>query len=248
MSLLERSRGFSRGLRLAAAAVAGVSSAGLVVACGSGESSGSAEGEGGTTGADGGAGVDDPTEEETDGGIYMTHADAGCPLKYAGPNPGTIAVSVPRSGATGIPWAGPTNALTVDGQYARSTVTDGEQTELLRVTGFGFKVPSNVLIKGVVVELKRQGDNEIVDGNIDLWLDGVAGDRPKFVASGWPTKIGTHHYGQEVDTWGNDLTPDLLGRAGFGTEVFAKRREDAGTGPVAADVESLLITIWYCDP
>ena len=178
----------------------------------------------------------------------MSHADAGCPVKYAGPNPGTLAVSVPRSGATGIAWDTPGKALTIDGQYARAVVTDGEQTELLRVTGFGFNVPGNVTIKGVVVQLKRQGDNKVVDGNIELWLDGVASNRPKFVATGWPTNIGTHHYGQEVDTWGNDLTPELVGRPGFGTEIFAKRREDAGTGPIAAEVESLLITIWYCDP
>jgi hypothetical protein len=251
VSLFERSRGFSRGFRLvaAAAAIAGLASAGFVVACGSSDGGAAADGEGGTTG-EAGSGVDsgDPTEGVPDGGIYMSHADAGCPVKYAGPNPGTIAVSVPRTGATGVPWAGPANALTVDGQYARSIVTDGEQTELLRVTGFSFKVPANVIIKGVVVELKRQGDNKIVDGNIELWLDGVASDRPKFVASGWPTKIGTHHYGQEVDTWGNDLTPELVGRAGFGTEIFAKRREDAGTSPVPAEIESLLITIWYCDP
>ena len=245
MGLFERSRGFSPALALAAAsAAAGL--AGVVVACGSSDSGGDA-----TTGGDGGSGLDggsDPPEEVSDGGIFMSHADAGCPVKYAGPNRGTIAVSVPRTGATGIPWVNPTNALTVDGQYARATVTDGEQTELLRVTGFGFEVPSNVIVKGVVVELKRQGDNAIVDGNIQLWLDGVASDRPKFVASGWPTKIGTHHYGQEVDTWGNALTPELVGRAGFGTEIFAKRREDAGTGPAPAEVESLLMTIWYCDP
>ena len=236
----------------AAAAIAGVGSASFVVACGSSDngSDSTGEGEGGTTSGDGGSGAEggDPTEQETDGGIFMTHADAGCPVKYLGPKPGTIAVSAPRAGATGIAWSSPTNARTVDGQYARAIVTDGEQTELLRVTGFGFNVPANVIIKGVVVELKRQGDNKIVDGNIALWLDGVASDRPKFVATGWPTKIGTHHYGQEVDTWGNDLTPDLVGRPGFGTEIFAKRREDAGTGPVPAEIESLLVTIWYCDP
>jgi hypothetical protein len=225
-----------------------VASAGFVVACGSSSDTSDTSGEGGP-GVEGDAGVDggDPAEQTTDGGIYMSHADAGCPVKYAGPNPGTVAVSLPRAGATGVVWSNPANALTANGQYARAVVTDGEQTELLRVTGYGFKIPANVTIKGVVVELKRQGDNKVVDGNIELWLDGVASARPKFVASGWPTAIGTHHYGQEVDTWGNDLTPELVGRPGFGTEIWARRREDAGTGPVPAEVESLLVTIWYCD-
>ena len=219
------------------------------MACGSSDSGGTTSDDGGNASGDGGSTADssDPTEQEPDSGIYMSHADAGCPVKHAGPNPGTVAVSVPRAGATGIAWTNPTNALTVNGQYASSVVTDGEQTELLRVTGYGFDLPPSVTIKGVVVQLKRQGDNKVVDGNIELWLDGVASDRPKFLASGWPINIGTHHYGQEVDTWGNDLTPELVGRPGFGTEIFAKRREDAGTGPVNAEVESLLITIWYCE-
>jgi hypothetical protein len=251
VGLFERSGGISRVFRLVltAAAIAGVASAGVLVACGSSDGGSGATDDGGSTGSDGGSGADtgDPTEQETDGGIFMSHADAGCPVKYAGPNPGTIATSVPRPGATGIAWQSPANALRVDGQYASAVVNDGEQTELLRVTGYGFVIPANVTIKGVVVELKRKGDNKIVDGNIELWLDGAPSDRPKFVASGWPTNIGTHHYGQEVDTWGNDLTPELVGRAGFGTEIWAKRREDAGSGPVSADVESLLITIWYCE-
>jgi len=219
------------------------------MACGSSDSGGTTSDDGGNAGGDGGSATDggDPTEQESDSGIYMSHADAGCPVKHAGPNPGTVAVSVPLAGATGVAWTNPTNAFTVNGQYASSVVTDGEQTELLRVTGYGFNLPPSVTIKGVVVQLKRQGDNKVVDGNIELWLDGVASDRPKFVASGWPTNIGTHHYGQEVDTWGNALTPELVGRPGFGTEIFAKRREDAGTGPVPAEVESLLITIWYCE-
>jgi hypothetical protein len=111
----------------------------------------------------------------------------------------------------------------------------------------GSTCPANVTIKGVVVELKRQGANKIVDGNIELWLDGNPSSRPKFVASGWPVAIGTHHYGQEIDTWGDDLTPALVAKPGFGTEIYALRRVDAGTGPVEGAVESLLITIWYCE-
>ena len=252
MSIFERSWGSRRPFRLAAAfaAIACAASAALVVACGTSDPGSGATGDGGTSGQDGASsGTDsgDPAEQDTDGGIFMSHADAGCPVKYAGPNPGTVAVSVPRAGATGVAWDAPAKALTVDGQYANSIVTDGEQTSLLRVTGYGFNLPASVTIKGVVVQLKRRGDNKVVDGNIELWLDGVPGDRPKFVASGWPTNIGTHHYGQEVDTWGSNLTPELVGRPGFGTEIWAKRREDAGTGPVAAEVESLLMTIWYCD-
>lgn len=234
---------------LVVAALCALGSGGLAVACGGsdggtsviGDDAGSGEG----SAPDGGG---TPAEGDTDGGIFMAGNDAGCPVKLAGPNPGTIAASIPRPNATGgIAWQSPMNALTVNGAFAHADVSNDQQTELLRVTGYGFNLPSTVTIKGVVVELKRQGANQIVDGNIELWLDGAASSRPKFVASGWPVSIGTHHYGQEVDTWGDTLTPAIVGKPGFGTEIWARRRDDAGTGPAPADVESLLITIWYCD-
>jgi hypothetical protein len=226
------------------AALACLGAGALAAGCG-----GSDEGKA-VVGGDGGAldGRGPPAEGDTDGGIFMTGNDAGCPVKFVGPNPGTIAASVPRPNATGdIAWQSPMNALTVNGAFAHADVSDEQQTELLRVTGYGFDLPSTVTIKGVVVELKRQGANKIVDGNIELWLDGVASSRPKLFASGWPVSIGTHHYGQEVDTWGDALTPALVGKPGFGAELWARRREDAGTGPAPADVESLIITVWYCD-
>jgi hypothetical protein len=240
----------SRGIRLviAVAAISGAAASVLVVACGGSDGDAGATDEDGG-GGDGGSDPGDPPEELTEAGIFMSHADAGCPVKYAGPRPGTIAQSIPRTGVTpsGKAWENPSGGLKIDGQYARSALGNGEYTELLRVTGYGFDIPANVSIKGVVVQLKRQGGTRIVDGNIELWLDGVASDRPKFIASGWPTKIGTHHYGQEVDTWGNDLTPALVNKAGFGTEIWAKHREDAGTEPATAEIESLIVTIWYCE-
>lgn len=235
---------------MTAAVLGATAAAGHLIACGSDSGSGIAD-DGGAGSNDGGGGGFDasepPDQEETDA-PFMSHADAGCPVKFVGPNPGTVATSVPRAGAAGaVAWETPENALTVDGMFARAVLDDGQVSEHLRVTGYGFDLPPTVTIKGVVVQLKRKGENAVVDGNIELWLDGAPSDRPKFVASGWPKAIGTHHYGQEVDTWGNDLTPAIVGKPGFGTEIYAKRRVDAGTGPIAAEVESLLITIWYCD-
>ncbi|MDB4934424.1 MAG: hypothetical protein JWP87_1396 [Labilithrix sp.] len=231
------------------AAIGGAVAGAFVVACGGTDGGGDATdtNEGGTFG-DAGTDPGDPPEDLTEAGIFMSHADAGCPVKYAGPRPGTIAQSIPRTGVTtGKAWNDPSGGLSIDGQYASAPLADGEKTELLRVTGYGFDIPANVSIKGVVVQLKRQGGTRIVDGNIELWLDGVASDRPKFIASGWPIKVGTHHYGQEVDTWGNDLTPALINKPGFGTEIWAKHREDAGAEPATAEIESLIVTIWYCD-
>ncbi len=223
-----------------------------IVACGGsdgtpaiGDPEGGASGDGGPR-ADGCSTPSNPEDEK----VFTTHPDAGCALKYAGPRSGTVATSVPRSGAAGVPWTSPQGAREIDCESAKVTIGDDESTELLRITSYGFNLPNAATIKGVVVQFKRQAPaNGVADGNIALWLDGTPSDRPKFLGSGWPSVIvGTHHYGQEIDTWGNDLTPELVAKPGFGVEMFAKRRQDdAGTGPKPANVESMRITIWYCE-
>jgi len=179
----------------------------------------------------------------------LNGVDAGCPVKSDGPRTGKTAASVPRADAAGIAWAMPENARQIDGQLARATLDLGQSTERLRITDFGFSVPASATIKGVEVEFQRQaGDTGIGDGNIELWLDGSPSDRPKFIATSWPRAIvGRHHYGQAVDTWGDDLTPALVGRPGFGVEIYALRQEDAGTAAIEARVESMRITIFYCE-
>jgi hypothetical protein len=241
VTLSRRFAGFLGVLGAVAVAVA------VVVACSSSSAGDGGSGnDAGNAGSDGGSpDSGNPGDDDGDAG-FTTNADAGCPLEFQGPKSGSVAASVPRAGSTSVAWSDPEKALTVDGMFAHVMLDVDQASEHLRVTGYGFSIPEAASIKGVVVELKRQGNNQIVDGNIELWLDGVPSSRPKYVASGWPVAIGTHHYGQEIDTWGDDLSPELVGRAGFGTEIYALRREDAGTGAVEGDVESLLITIWYC--
>jgi hypothetical protein len=149
----------------------------------------------------------------------------------------------------GLAWSAPSSARSVDGQFATVTLGPDQGSELLRVTDFGFALPSTATIKGVVVELQRQAsDQGIVDGNVELWLDGQESARPKYVVTGWPTTIvGTHHYGQATDTWGDPLTPALVAAPGFGVELWARHQDDAGAASLEARVESMRITLYYCE-
>jgi hypothetical protein len=225
------------------AAAAGASAA---AACGGNDGTavtsddGGAGSEGGGVLVPGDSGTHDP----------LNGVDAGCPVKAIGPRSGGTAASLARPNVTGgLAWGSPSAARSPDGQSATVTLAPDQGSELLRITDFGFTVPSTAKVLGVEVELMRQAsDTGIIDGNIELWLDGAASDRPKYLATAWPrTTVGTHHYGQAVDPWGNDLTPELVGRSGFGVEIWARRQEDAGTMPLEARVESMRMTVFYCD-
>ena len=233
---------------MAAAALVLAAGGALAAACGSdGESSPGSDGGG--TGEGSILPSGDSSTPDDDHHDPLNGVDAGCPIKTAGPRSGTVATSVPRAGTTGIAWGTPENARNTEGQFALTKLGLGETSEHLRITDFGFTIPASATIKGVEVELKRQAsDTGIGDGNIELWLDGAPSDRPKFLATAWPRLIvGTHHYGQAVDTWGNDLTPALVGKPGFGVEIYALRLQDAGEAPLEARVDSMRISIFYCE-
>ena len=62
----------------------------------------------------------------------------------------------------------------------------------------------------------------------------------------WPKSIvGTHAYGQAVDTWGIDLYPADVNKPSFAAKVSVKRAADA-VGPVTAIVDSLKVAVHFC--
>jgi hypothetical protein len=168
-------------------------------------------------------------------------------------NTGTVVQSLPReteAGAT-VAWTDLDSAKDTDGTFAKVTLAAGQESDELRITGFGFKLPPGVVFQGVTAQLDRQApDGGIVDGLI--YLVGVKNQvgRGKFIATGWPTSIvGTHHYGQDTDTWGMDLNPPDVETAEFGVGIWVKRSPD-GSGPASAQafVDSIKIQVAYCAP
>ncbi len=201
--------------------------------------------EGSPTTRDGGSAPIDDDHHDPFNGV-----DAGCPVTIVGPRSGSLATSLAREEASGaVPWTNPRGAMAVDGEVAHAKLTGDQTTELLRITGFGFDVPPSARVLGFEVELKRQAsDTGIVDGSIELWLAGRRSDRPKTFVPTWPRlQVGTHHYGQAVDTWGDDLSPALVNDSNFGVEMWARRQESATAPELEAQIESLRMTLFYCD-
>jgi hypothetical protein len=189
-------------------------------------------------------------------------------LKYAPPgcsNPGTpscclvhstdyqkgaIAKSVPRDGVAGggVAWATPEGAISEDGNFTTVTLEEGQESAYLALNDFKFDVPDDKATWGITVELKRQSiDGGVADATIEVLLDTAETPRNKVLKGTWPRLIvGTHHYGQEIDTWGTNLNPVNVRKTTFGTRIAAKRVEGI-TGPVFARVDTLKIRVSYCN-
>jgi len=198
--------------------------------------------DGGSRASSGSSGGDDG---------HVRRADSGCIIHTAGPLTGTTVESVPRPDApSGLAWGSLDLARDADDAVATISLDEGQETEHLRITGFGFSVPASADVTGVVVELRRQGsDTGIADGLIELTFDGgrVSG-RPKYMEAAWPRAIiGAHNYGAPEDRWGNDVFPADVNHPSFGVEIWAKRQSGVGSGPLEGRVDSMRIYVHYCE-
>ncbi len=229
---------------LAVAAVASViASTVIFFACSDDTGVTPGAGEGGVASDDGGAPADDGGSLY-DGPVSPT----GCRLKTTNYRAGTKAENVPRTDVSGTAqWANLEGALSEDGQFATVTLNDGQESDELRVSDFQLNVPDSAETWGIEVELKRQApDGGIQDSRVDLGITGKTAEF-KYLKGTWPrTIVGTHHYGQPVDTWKVDLYPSDVNPNTFSARLWIKKDPDAGTGPAVALVDSLKVAVWYC--
>lgn len=232
-------------MRVAIAAVGFVlSSAALGVACRPDatpaiESDAGVQGVGGS--GDSGSGN---VRQEVDSGA---RAPTGCPLTSTSFVSGAKAENVARTDVANIAnWTDVDGALAVDGKLARVTLADGQESAVLRVSDFRLDVPANAETWGIEVELKRQAPGGgIEDGKIEIEIEGKP-SRFSFIEGPWPKSIvGTHEYGQEIDTWDVDLFPSDVNRPSFAATLTVKRSPGA-TGPFTAVVESIRVAVYYC--
>lgn len=175
---------------------------------------------------------------------------SGCLLTTTGFKIGAKAENVARDDVpNAVSWNDVENALTDDGAFATVTLAEGEESATLRVSDFNLAIPETGETWGIEVELKRRApDGGVEDARIDVEIEGKP-SRFKYVVSPWPMSIvGTHAYGQAVDTWGVDLYPSDVNNRSFAAKLSVKRTEGV-TGPVTALVDSLKVAVHYCpDP
>jgi hypothetical protein len=198
---------------------------------GLGSSGGPSDGGGGTQGPDSGA-----------------RAPNGCFIYATAMASGVTVENFPGAGLQN--WTSLSGALKEDGQVASVVLDKGQESATLRVKGFGLSVPATAATWGIIVELKRQtltADGILQTSYVNVEIPNKPTqnkfDADKFF---WPRSIiGTHPYGQEVDTWGVDLLPSDVTPAEFAAVLRVKRGTDNVAGPVTGTVDSLRVQVWY---
>lgn len=149
---------------------------------------------------------------------------------------------VNTGGADKVAWTNPSYAIASDNQRATVTLQTGQTSKYLKATGFGFNVPDNAVIGGILVEVETSeglpGAN-IQSDSIRLVVGGTMQGNDH--AGGYITTTDAYiPYGSSTDLWGLTLTPAEVNAADFGVAT----RYLAVLGD-AVRVDHIRITIYY---
>ncbi len=221
------------------------SSAAVVLACSSNDTIVTPIADGGSGTDTGGNTESDADENPPDSGEPLS--PTGCRIHSTGYLTAAKAETVAPPEVPGaIAWSDLEGALKEDAKVATVTLEEGQESAFLVVSDFKVNLPPDAETWGIEVELKRRAvDGGVKDSKIEVVIEGKP-TRFKFIDAGWPRVIiGTHHYGQAVDTWGVDLLPADVKTTTFAAKVSA-RRQDGITGPVTATIDSLKVAVHYC--
>jgi len=113
----------------------------------------------------------------------------------------------------------------------------------LLATNFGFSLPDEAVIQGVIVEIERiatvTGATDTGAG-VQLLKVGVGSGDVKSVGA-WSTVKGIVTYGSSSDSWNVALTGADINNTGFGVSIRARRT----TGTPQVQVFRVRVTIHY---
>jgi hypothetical protein len=145
-------------------------------------------------------------------------------------------------------WVNPSNALHQDDTYTITALSESSNTSTyLKVTDFGFAMPSTATIVGIEVKVDRHatgGSLIVFDHSIHLVKDGSIVGTNRSEGAAWPGSDEDEYavYGNETDVWGDFWGPDDINADDFGVVISAVLD---GSGTRIAWVDNIQITVYY---
>jgi len=144
-----------------------------------------------------------------------------------------------------VAWSNPDNAKVSDNVYATATGAVGNyDTHYLEATNFGFSIPSEATINGIVVEFEQKASiaSTVFYSSCRIVKGGSIG----LTGTGGAYLTLTEAYlsmGSPSDLWGESWTPSDINDLGFGTALHINTGGDN-----TAYVDHIRITVYYTGP
>jgi hypothetical protein len=163
-----------------------------------------------------------------------------------GPRAATVEVNEAVTGSNSS-WTTVINARVSDNIYDINSMPNLGFSDRLKLTGFGFTLPTNAIISGIRVEVEKSvtGGLVIRDKDVMLVKAGVTQTATnKAVTTAWPSVDAFSTYGSNTDLWANTWTGSDINNAGFGIAISAERNINSGA-PQDARIDFVRITVCY---
>lgn len=145
-----------------------------------------------------------------------------------------------------LSWTTPTNVYSNNGARAyRGPMNSGEKTYYLKVTGFGFSIPSGATIDGIVVEYERNApfsSGSIKDYAVRIVKGGAIGATDRSTATAWPGSEAYESHGGASDLWGESWTDGDINASNFGVAISAQCTASSGD---YAQIDHVRATVYY---
>jgi hypothetical protein len=123
-----------------------------------------------------------------------------------------------------VAWTDSDSVLESDDFCAKAVFASAGITQYLKVSGFGFALPTHATITGIQVFIERRSAvaSTVCDTVVSLVKSGaIAGDN-KAVADFWIGTDADQAYGGSSDLWGETWTAADINDADFGVVISAK--------------------------
>lgn len=173
-------------------------------------------------------------------------------LAAAGPNAPSVAAN---AGVVGVAWANPNNVFVEDGAVATAIINplgtpvpNLNRSMALQASGFGFAIPSNATITGIVVKAKVKGSDAIhlTDYSVKMLKAGVVSGSEHANGNIWTAALAFQTYGSSADLWGALWTYSDINLATFGVQYQTKNLDTVNNR--TASIDFISITVSYTTP
>lgn len=140
-------------------------------------------------------------------------------------------------------WDNPNDALGQDDDRASFDTTGALTSHYLKLTNFGFAIPSGATIVGVVVDVEQladdNGGHNVHSDTIKLVKAGTVGGDNIAQNDDWTSNESYITYGAKDSLAGNTLTPSDINNSGFGVAISV-----VGDGAIA-QINNVRISVYY---
>lgn len=164
-------------------------------------------------------------------------------MASSGPNSGGTAVN--DTGVGSKAWFSMTSVFASDNIYAGCSNIPPINSNYLKVTNFGFSIPSGSTIDGIEVKIERQSiPAGAVDSHVKIVKGGTIGTTNKASATTWTTSDVIATYGGASDLWGESWSYSDINDSTFGMALAASHPVFSKSGHNLA-VDHITIKVYY---